>query len=122
MSEAGGAAPPLLPPIDLDPEAEVVPQELLHELRGGRPPLLVDVRPGGGSPSFAGAVAWPGDAWEPPADRETVLFDGDGSRARQMAGELRRRGHSRVRSLYGGIRLYDFALDPRVVGEERFLV
>lgn len=121
MREAGGEPLPLLPPVDLDPEAEVVPHALFRDLREGRSPLLVDLRPGGGTPSFAGSVAWPGAEWEPPADRDTVLVDGDGSAARELARGLRRRGHGRVWSLYGGIRLYDFALDPRVVGEERFL-
>lgn len=114
-------APELLPPIDLDPEAEVTPHALFRELAEGRRPLLADVRPEGERPSLVGAVPWPGEGWEPPADRGTVLFDDDGLAARELAHRLRGRGFSRVRSLYGGLRLYDFALDPEVVGDERFL-
>lgn len=114
-------APPLLPRIDLDPAVEISPQALFRDLRDGRPPVLVDVRPGGGQPSFVGARGWPGEAWTPPPDRATVLFDDDGRGARELARRLRRRGHHRVQSLFGGVRLYDFALDPEVVGRERFL-
>lgn len=119
MTAADGG---LLPGIDLDPEVEVPPQSLFRALSEGRPPLLVDVRPGGGTPTLVDAVPWPGESWEPPADRETVLFDRDGTEARELARRLRRQGHPRVRSLFGGVRLYDFALDPEVVGAERFLV
>lgn len=116
-----GEGPGPLPRIDLDPEVEISPQALFRELDEGRAPLLVDVRPGGGGPSFAGAVTWPGEGWEPPLGRDTVLFDHDGTAARELARRLRARGFDRVRSLFGGVRLYDFALDPEVVGAERFL-
>lgn len=116
-----GAAAGPLPRIDLDPEVEIAPHALFRELRDGRSPLLVDVRPGGGRPAFVGAVASRGEAWEPPAGRDTVLFDGEGVEARELARRLRRQGHLRVWSLFGGLRLYDFALDPEVVGAERFL-
>lgn len=109
-----------LPAIDLDPEAEITPHALFRELSEGRRPLLVDVRAEGGRFSLAGAVAWPGEAWEPPG-AGAVLFDDDGRAARDLARRLRARGFARVRSLYGGLRLYDFALDPEVVGSERFL-
>lgn len=111
-----------LPRIDLDREVEVTPHALFRQLSEGRTPLLVDVRPGGGRRSLAGAVRRAGESWEPPADRSTVLFDDDGAAARELARKLRRRGYLRVRSLFGGLRLYEHALDPEVVGRERFLV
>lgn len=117
-----GQGPGPLPRIDLDPEVEITPQALFRDLEEGRAPLLVDVRPHGGKPSLEGALTWPGEGWEPPADRDTVLFDHDGTSARDLARRLRARGFRRVRSLFGGVRLYDFALDPEVVGAERFLV
>lgn len=111
-----------LPHLDLDPEAEVTPFALFRDLREGRAPLLVDVRPAGATgTTFVDAVAWPGEAWAPPPDRDVVLFDDDGALARRRAHLLRSAGHRRVRSLFGGLALWDLALDPEVVGAERYL-
>jgi hypothetical protein len=103
-------------PLQFDPQVEVSPFALFRALKEGRPPLLVDVRPAPGALSLAGAIPWPGPEWTPPADREVVLFDDDCA----LAGEIARR-YPGARSLFGGLELYDFSLDPAVVGEERFL-
>ena len=112
-----------------EPELHISPFRLfrwLHDTRAGRieAPLLLDVRE-------------PRDpvAEEPPhlrdarpfsdsslrEDRDVVLVDRDGTEAAARARRLREAGHRRVRALYGGLELYDFALDPAVVGAERFL-
>lgn len=107
--------------IPFDPRLEISPFALFRALAEGWRPLLVDARPAPGSLSFAGAVPWPGADWIPP-DADVVLFDDDGDLAREAARRLQEEGHARVRALFGGLILYDFALDPAVVGEERFLV
>ncbi len=103
-----------------DPEVEITPFALFRRLRQGEAPLLVDVRPAPSGLSFRGAVRRGAPDWRPPAGRAVVLFDDDGSGAREHARRLRAAGHD-VTSLFGGLRLYDFALDPGVVGEERYL-
>ena len=50
-----------------------------------------------------------------------MLFDVDGTIAPGIARRLQTVGFPRVRSLFGGLELYDFSLDPEVVGDERFL-
>lgn len=110
-----------LPPVTLDPDLQVTPYTLFRALREGRAPLLVDVRPRPDAPGFADATPWPGPEWAPPAGRDVVLVDEDGPTALALARQLRDAGHEAVRSLFGGLRLYDHALDPSVVGPERFL-
>jgi hypothetical protein len=83
------------PVIRFDPQLEISPFALFRRLQEGDPPLLVDVRPAAGELSLAGANPWCG---------------------------LQAAGHRRVRALFGGLELYDFALDPAVVGAEVFLV
>lgn len=102
-------------PLQFDPQAEVSPFALFRALKEGRPPLLVDARPAPGALTLTGAIPWPGPEWTPP-DGEVVLFDDDGALAPEIA-----RRYPGVRSLFGGLALYDFSLDPAVVGEERFL-
>lgn len=99
-----------------DPEIEVSPFALFRALKDGRPLLLVDARPTPGALTLAGAIPWPGPEWTPPTDRDVVLFDDDGALAREAA-----RRYPGTRALFGGLELYDFSLDPVVVGEERFL-
>jgi hypothetical protein len=107
--------------IRFDPQLEISPFALFRGFQEGRPPLLVDVRPAPGRMSFSGAIPWPGPDWTPPDGAEVVLFDDDGALAIGIAQRLQQAGFSKVRSLFGGLALYDFSLDPAVVGEERFL-
>jgi hypothetical protein len=109
--------------VRFDPRLEISPFALFRALAEGRPPLLIDARtvPGAaGAASFAGASPWPGPDWSPP-DADVVLFDDDGALAGEAARRLQGGGYGRVRALFGGLALYDFALDPAVVGAERFL-
>jgi rhodanese-related sulfurtransferase len=118
------------PVVQFDPTVEISPFALFRRLSENRDVLLVDVRPSepasgqaAGTPrSLVGAVVWEGDSWSPPEDREIVLFDDDGSEAVAVAGRLIERGFPRVRALFGGLDLYEFSLDPQVVGEATFLV
>jgi hypothetical protein len=110
------------PVIEFDPRLEISPFALFRRLREGDPPLLVDVRSEPGEMSLSGAVSWGGAGWVPPDERDVVLFDDDGAAAADAAGRLQAAGHLRVRALFGGLALYDFALDPAVVGGEVFLV
>ena len=104
--------------MSFDPAVEVSPYTLFRRLREGDPPRLVDLRPRA-AVTLRGAVAVAG--WVPEAGEEAVLFDDDGGGALERARALQAAGFSRVRALFGGLRLYDFALDPAVVGGERFL-
>ncbi len=108
--------------IRFDPELEISPIALFRGLKAGRPLILIDVRPVPGRLSFAGALSpEPGPEWTPPEGSEVVLFDLDGTIAPGIARRLQTVGFTRVRSLFGGLELYDFSLDPAVVGDERFL-
>lgn len=108
--------------VHFDEGLEISPHELFRLLCEGRAPLLVDVRPAAdpGELTFAGARRLD-PATDLPQDREAVLFDEDGRGAYALARQLRERGNPHARALFGGLRLYDFGLDPAVVGEERFL-
>lgn len=109
------------PVVQFDPLLEMSPFTLFRRLREERAPLLVDVRAAPGRLRLTGAVEWPGEEWAPPDDRDTVLFDDDGSEALPIAIRLQGEGHERVRLLFGGLELYEFSLDPAVVGEETYL-
>lgn len=110
------------PVVQFDPRLEVSPFALFRRLREGQPPLLIDVRARPGSLSLRGALPYSGPQWSPPADRDVVLIDDDGATALDGARRLQEAGYPRVRALFGGLELYEFALDPQVVGEETFLV
>lgn len=120
-----GHDPADLPPVRFDPAIDVSPYELFRRLREGRPPALYHLQ---GRERFRltlyGARPVTEDrlraGWTPP-EEESFWLDGDGVRSREVALDLRRRGARGVRALFGGLRLYDYALDPRVVGEERYL-
>lgn len=109
-------------PPHFDPTLHTSPFALFRRLREGRPPVLVDVRPEPGPLTLQGAVPSPAPGWTPPADQDVVLFDDDGSIALETARRWQAAGHPRVRALFGGLALWDFALDPQVVGEETYLV
>jgi hypothetical protein len=106
--------------IHFDPQLEISPFALFRALKEGRPPLLIDVRPASGRLSFVGAILF-SPAWTPPEGAEVVLFDDDGAGSIEIARRLQTAGFLQIRSLFGGLTLYDFSLDPVVVGDERFL-
>ncbi len=112
------------PLVQFDPQLEVSPFAVFRRLREGRPPLLVDVRPEGSEPralTLRGAIPYPGPDWTPPADADVVLFDDDGATAVDGARHMQAAGHPNVKALFGGLDLYEFSLDPEVVGEETYL-
>jgi rhodanese-related sulfurtransferase len=113
-----------LDPQTFDPHLHCSPYELFRRLQEGTAPLLLDLRGEDrrrepGALVLTGARPWPEEP--APPDREVVLVDDDGAEATRRARALREDGFLRVRALYGGLRLYDHALDPGVVGGERFL-
>jgi hypothetical protein len=111
------------PIVEFDVRVEVSPFVLFRRLADGRDvPLLLDVRGAASSRTLAGAQPLPPAPWTPPADRDTVLFDDDGSLAVEIARRLQAEGHTRVRALFGGLELYQFALDSEIVGTTTFLV
>lgn len=110
------------PIIQFDPQLEVSPFAVFRRLKDGQPPLLVDVRPEPGPLTLAGAIRYPGPDWSPPASEDVVLFDDDGTIAPDGARHMQAAGWPRVRALFGGLELWEFSLDPQVVGEETFLL
>jgi hypothetical protein len=118
----GGTIAPMPPLLRFDPRTDISPYALFRALKEGRPPRLVDVRTAPGALTLAGAIPWPGPEWTPPAGEDVVLFDDDGALALEVVRRLQGAGFLRVRALFGGLALYDFALDPVVVGKETFLV
>jgi hypothetical protein len=109
------------PLVQFDPQLEVSPFSVFRRLREGRPPLLVDVRPEPGALTLRGAIPYPGPEWSPPADADVVLFDDDGALAVDGARHMQAAGYRQVKALFGGLELYEFSLDPEVVGEETYL-
>jgi len=112
-----------VPTVRFDLRLEISAFLVFRRLREGKPTLLVDVRPDGETAglSLAGAVAWDPEMEIPP-DRPVVLFDDDGALALAVAEELQAKGHAHVKALFGGLELWEFSLDPEVVGQETFLV
>lgn len=110
------------PVVQFDPLLEISPFVLFRQIKEGQAPLLIDVRPAPGSLTLQGAVPYPGPDWSPPQDRDVVLFDDDGSIAIDGARHMQSAGYPRVKALFGGLELYEFSLDPEVVGQETFLV
>lgn len=109
------------PLVQFDPQLEVSPFAVFRRLREGKPPLLIDVRPQPGALTLQGAILYPGPDWSPPADADVVLFDDDGSSAVDGARHMQAAGYPNVKALFGGLELYEFSLDPEVVGEETYL-
>ena len=113
------------PVIQFDPLLEVSPFVLFRRMKEGEAPLLIDVRPQLDQPkrlTLEGAIPYPGPEWSPPTDRDVVLFDDNGSIAIEGARHMQSAGYPRVKALFGGLELYEFSLDPEVVGQETFLV
>jgi hypothetical protein len=110
------------PVVQFDPQLEVSPFILFRRIKEGKPPVLIDVRPQPGALTLAGAIPYPGPEWSPPAGEDVVLFDEDGSVAIEGARHMQAAGFPRVKALFGGLELYEFSLDPEVIGEETFLV
>jgi hypothetical protein len=110
------------PVVQFDPQLEISPFALFRRLKDGDPPLLLDVRPERGRLSLQGTVPYPGPEWSPPADRDVVLLDDDGATAVDGARHMQAAGWPRVKALFGGLELYEFSLDPDIVGEETFLL
>ena len=110
------------PVVAFDPRLEISPFALFRRLDEGKEVLLVDVRAREESGrTLKGAVRPAGDDWRPPPEKDVVLFDDDGSAAVEVAQRLIEAGHPRVRALFGGLDLYEFSLDPQVVGAETYL-
>ena len=111
-----------VPMVTFDPGVEISPFTLFKRLRAGHPVELVDVRPEPGRRTLRGAIFYPGDAWEPsdPA-AQVVLFDDDGIAALEVARRLQTAGFERARALFGGLDLYEFSLDPEIVGTDTYL-
>jgi hypothetical protein len=110
------------PVVQFDPQIEVSPFALFRRMKEGESPLLVDVRPAPGRLSLQGAVPYPGPEWSPPRDREVVLIDDNGALAVDGARHMQAAGWPNVKALFGGLELYEFSLDPEVIGAETFLV
>jgi hypothetical protein len=110
------------PVVQFDPQLEVSPFVLFRCLQEDQPPVLIDVRPEPGPLTLRGAIPYPGPEWSPPADRDVVLFDDDGALAVEGARHMQAAGYPRVKALFGGLDLYEFSLDPDVVGQDTFLL
>jgi hypothetical protein len=111
------------PVVVFEPRLEISAFTLFRRLKEGREMLLIDVRPEArDGRSLQGAQPLPAGDWRPPEGLDVVLFDDDGSTAVELAERLIAGGHQRVRALFGGLDLYEFSLDPRVVGSETYLV
>jgi hypothetical protein len=110
------------PVVQFDPLLEVSPFVLFRRIKEGEAPLIVDVRPNPGRLTLQGAIPYPGPDWSPPQDRDVVLFDEDGSIAIEGARHMQSVGYPRVKALFGGLELYEFSLDPEVIGQETYLL
>ena len=109
------------PVVEFDPRLEMSPFVLYRRIRDGNAPLLVDVRRRPGKWTLRGARPFPDADWDWPQDRDIVLFDDDGDEALQIVRGLQESGVERARLLFGGLDLYEFALDPEVVGNDTYL-
>jgi hypothetical protein len=115
------ATPPFADPPAIEEPLHITPFELFRRLSEGETPTMIDLRADGAT--LRGATRRPelrdagaGITLEDGA----ILIDWSDAETTRLARLLRAAGRD-VRALYGGIELWDFALDPQVVGEERFL-
>ena len=91
-------------------------------MQQARSPLLIDVRAEPGDLTLEGSRIERGSDWTPDdPEVEIVLFDEDGTLALAEAARLQEAGYSRVKALFGGLELYEFALDPEIVESDTFL-
>ena len=109
------------PVVQFDPRIEMSPFLLYRRLREARAPRLVDVRARPSARTLRGAERVSGDGWRPESDEEILLFDEDGSEALGWVERLHAEGFERVKMLFGGLELYEFALSPDVVGDDTHL-
>jgi hypothetical protein len=109
------------PVVQFDPLREISPFTLFRRMKDGRFPQLIDVRAKPRNKTLRGAKPWAGESWEPDPEVEVVLFDQDGTEAEPIVRRLQAAGHETVKMLFGGLDLYEFSLDPEVVGAETFL-
>jgi hypothetical protein len=110
------------PVVELDPLLELSPFTLFRRLREERAPILVDVRSRPSGKTLRGSIRLPDPSWEPRREETVLLFDDDGSEAVHLARDLQARGFETVRALFGGLQLYEFSLDPEIVGQETYLI
>ena len=112
------------PIVQFDAHLELSPFELLRRLRSDLPPLLVDGRKSRPSDrTLTGALSYPGSDWTPDDPEQTVVvFDDRGIEGLDLVRKLQAKGYARVRLLFGGLDLYEFSLDPAIIGQETFLV
>lgn len=116
------------PVVQFDPSLEISPFTLFRRLKAGTAPRLVDVRslaprPSDSERSLAGAERPEDEDWAPSSKaEEVVLLDDHGNAAAQRARRLQEQGYSGVKALFGGLDLYEFSLDPEIVGSETFLL
>ncbi len=115
------------PVVQFDPGLEISPFTLFRRLQAGTAPRLVDVRAGAprasdSNRSLAGAERPSEGDWKPESlEEEVVLLDDHGNAAAQQARRLQSEGYRGVKALFGGLDLYEFSLDPEIVGAETFL-
>ncbi len=109
------------PVVQFDPMLEVSPFLLFKRLSQDRGPRLVDVRRQPSERTLRGADRATGPEWRPEPDEEVLLFDEDGSEALAWVQTLQGEGFERVKMLFGGLELYEFSLDPEIVGGDTFL-
>ncbi|MCP4660640.1 MAG: hypothetical protein GY856_35010 [bacterium] len=104
------------PEVSFDPRLEISPYTVWHRLESGPKLLLVDLRRPPGRSPFADVLPWRGPDWRPATDEDVVFFDDDGTEALEVVRRLRAAGHSRARALFGGLALYELALDTVLDG------
>jgi hypothetical protein len=84
--------------------------------------MLVDIRNEPSDLTLEGAVRLPAPDWEPEEEADIVLFDDEGDESVSFARRLQEAGYPRVKALFGGLQLYEFALDPEALGQKTFLL
>jgi hypothetical protein len=110
------------PVVEFNPRLEISPFVLFRRLREGRAPRLMDVRAMPRGSTLEGARPFPGEDWRPDEEVDVVLFDDDGSEAFTLAQRFQAAGVESIKALFGGLQLYEFSLDPEVVGDQTYLV